>query len=402
MESYDPPAEVQLHRNVHLTKNESEEERIIRKRKKQVDYRERLKKLKSDQRSILKQLRVEQGIDKDEPDEIGIQQKEELANNLNGLSQTLHQQMEAARLKFIEEKAKYDGIQVIIPPNCEELQPEPARNYYGMLLQEEEEVKAIQVEEEELKMVPEEEQKDFINEVELRAAAAEARKGKMKRVLELREKAKEMYSKRNIDERTGNRGIIGQVRQQLMRPREEVLDEINGKRPVFKNHVDLDNQTDSEVLKLYKEQMIAIRNFILFDEKLPEDTVDSKDLIDKQKYIRSRLGLNKPEFYERNLNKAFKIIDILNMQTLFLYDPEYESYSVLTGKKAPTDSTGNDIFSYFKTESRECVNCAEEFNKGDILMKLSVCGHAFHADCAEEYMYYSNQCPLCRSNLYQN
>ena len=147
--------------------------------------------------------------------------------------------------------------------------------------------------------------------------------------------------------------------------------------------------------------MIIIRNYILFNEKIKDNTVNWKDLVENQKNIRIKLGLDNPNTYEESLNIGLKIIDSLNNQTLFVYDPEFEFYSVLTGQKISNHSTEKGVFSYFKGEGREWVNCYCDFDKGEILMKLSVCGHVFHADCAEEYMYYSNQCPLCRSDIYQ-
>ncbi|CAI2367801.1 unnamed protein product [Moneuplotes crassus] len=266
---------------------------------------------------------------------------------------------------------------------------------------------------EEEKKVPEinwEEEKETSQERRRRAEAAQERKEKMKKVLELKEKAKEMYSKRNIDERTGNQGFIGMFRRQLRQrqparsPKKEAIyeiEEVKESETVYKDKIDFENATEAEIIDDYKEQMIAIRNFILFDEKIPDNKVNSKDLIEKQQFIRNQLGLNKVEENEQSLDTGFKIIDTLNMQTLFVHDPEFECYSVMTGKKFPTGSNEKGVFCYFKSEGRECVHCAEEFAKGDILMKLSSCGHVFHADCAEEYMYYSNQCPLCRAVLYQ-
>ncbi|CAI2373063.1 unnamed protein product [Moneuplotes crassus] len=194
-------------------------------------------------------------------------------------------------------------------------------------------------------------------------------------------------------------------RQPARSPKKEAnseIDEIKISKFVYKDKVASENDTDTEKIDDYKKQMIAIRNFILFDEKIPDNKVDSKNLIEKQQFIREKLGLNKVEEGEQKLDTGFKIIDALNMQTLFVHDPEFECYSVMTGKKLPTGSNEKGVFCYFKSEDRECVHCAEEFTKGNILMKLSSCGHVFHADCAEECMYYSNQCPLCRAVLYQN
>jgi len=162
-----------------------------------------------------------------------------------------------------------------------------------------------------------------------------------------------------------------------------------------------DGNNEDVVIEKYKKQMIAIRSYILFNEEIPNNSQNSKDLVEKQKFIRNQLELDNEANYEQNLNKGFKIIDALNSQTLFVYDPDYEYYSVMTGKKVANSKVSQGVFSYFsKGDSRECVHCAEDFDKGDILMKLTTCSHVYHADCNEEYMYYSNQCPLCRSEVY--
>mmetsp|Transcript_7664 Transcript_7664/g.6784 ORF Transcript_7664/g.6784 Transcript_7664/m.6784 type:complete len:199 (+) Transcript_7664:83-679(+) len=189
-------------------------------------------------------------------------------------------------------------------------------------------------------------------------------------------------------------------------PKMELIEEeeFNPIDPVMikkKSEFDYDGANEDIMLKKYKEQMIIIRNYILFDENIPNNAVNSKDLLEKQKFIRAQLGLDNNIDNEESLNKGFKVIDALNSQTLFVYDPDFEHYSVITGAKVANDGNHKGVYSYFtKGDSRECVHCAEDYDKGDILMKLSTCSHVYHADCMEEYMYYGNQCPLCRSEVY--
>jgi len=71
-------------------------------------------------------------------------------------------------------------------------------------------------------------------------------------------------------------------------------------------------KTEEDVLKAFKEQMRAIRNYILFNETIPQRVDNSKDLIEKQKFIRTQLGLDNEEDAEKNLENGFKIMDALN------------------------------------------------------------------------------------------
>ncbi|XP_078430733.1 RING/U-box superfamily protein [Wolffia australiana] len=46
---------------------------------------------------------------------------------------------------------------------------------------------------------------------------------------------------------------------------------------------------------------------------------------------------------------------------------------------------------------RECAVCLIEFEDGDSLRALPVCGHAFHVDCIDVWLRSHANCPLCRA-----
>ncbi|CAI2363150.1 unnamed protein product [Moneuplotes crassus] len=411
MESYSEPVEVQSLVDSLMIVRQMEEpeeraERLMREKQRRInEYGERMKKLKEEQRKLMKEKREKtQRPQQEELKEKVIQGQCDKTGRWERITLGFRNKINDAKKRIYALGAQYQGIQSVNSEEVKEINEEPDRN--ASSLENHEEEKVIQPEDEELKTLPDEDHTDFTDEADRRAAAAEARKEKMKRVLELREKAKEMYSKRNIDERTGNRGIIGRVRRQMRRPEWNgnggmVFEELKEKELVFKEKLDIENTPDSELIQDYKDQMILIRDFILFNKRIPDKKVNPKDFIDKKDYLRKQLNLNSFSYYDGNMHTGFKIIETVNLQKLFVYDPEHECYSVISGEKAPTDSTDKGIFSYFNTEGRECIHCTEQFQKGDILMKLSACGHTFHADCAEEYMYYSNKCPLCRARLYK-
>jgi len=129
--------------------------------------------------------------------------------------------------------------------------------------------------------------------------------------------------------------------------------------------------SDQEAIEAFLKKMAVERQYILFGDN-PASQEISSELITKQQYIRNKLKLNDGNHNaEFSLEKAFKIIDALNMQTLFVYDKDFEKYRIYNGEKCPTDASGDGIYSYFAGEDRECVICAEDYKKGSILMKLS-------------------------------
>lgn len=49
--------------------------------------------------------------------------------------------------------------------------------------------------------------------------------------------------------------------------------------------------------------------------------------------------------------------------------------------------------------SMECVVCLSEFQEDETLRLLPKCGHAFHPDCIDMWLFSHTTCPLCRSSL---
>ena len=92
--------------------------------------------------------------------------------------------------------------------------------------------------------------------------------------------------------------------------------------------------------------------------------------------------------------KGRDIIEAFNTQKIFVYDPENEYFRVDTEGKV---AGGEDAECYFRTESRECILCLDDFIQEDVLVKLNIWDHVFHADCQEENMFYHNDCSYCRA-----
>lgn len=153
--------------------------------------------------------------------------------------------------------------------------------------------------------------------------------------------------------------MIAGLRRQMRRPKPRWVDINEEKKEpetVFRKGFDLSKATDAEILADYRAQMVLIRKLILFHERIPDGKVDYKDLVERQEYVRKQLGLTNPATFEANLKNSFKIIDVIQKQTLFVYDPEFECYDVLTGEKKPSFSKEPGVFSYFNTSGRECVH----------------------------------------------
>ncbi|KAL2327664.1 hypothetical protein Fmac_021091 [Flemingia macrophylla] len=45
---------------------------------------------------------------------------------------------------------------------------------------------------------------------------------------------------------------------------------------------------------------------------------------------------------------------------------------------------------------RECAICLEDFKMGDECLVFSVCGHIFHCDCINHWLWEKPSCPICR------
>lgn len=50
-------------------------------------------------------------------------------------------------------------------------------------------------------------------------------------------------------------------------------------------------------------------------------------------------------------------------------------------------------------EDRECSICLNEFDEGDMVRRLSVCGHSFHKSCIDLWLLRRADCPLCKRNV---
>ncbi|KAK7411125.1 hypothetical protein VNO78_02540 [Psophocarpus tetragonolobus] len=45
----------------------------------------------------------------------------------------------------------------------------------------------------------------------------------------------------------------------------------------------------------------------------------------------------------------------------------------------------------------DCAICLENFKDGDVCRLLPNCGHSYHANCIELWMFHSPKCPVCRT-----
>ncbi|XAR48050.1 hypothetical protein NMG60_11030751 [Bertholletia excelsa] len=53
-------------------------------------------------------------------------------------------------------------------------------------------------------------------------------------------------------------------------------------------------------------------------------------------------------------------------------------------------------------EPFDCAVCLCEFSESDKLRLLPLCGHAFHIDCIDTWLFSNSTCPLCRNTLFAN
>lgn len=92
------------------------------------------------------------------------------------------------------------------------------------------------------------------------------------------------------------------------------------------DYMENSKMTDDQRIKNFLTKIAIERQYILFGEAPLNGEQLPTELVTKQKYIRNKLNLGDAANEEFSLEKAFKIIDALNMQTLFVYDPEFEKY----------------------------------------------------------------------------
>jgi hypothetical protein len=52
-----------------------------------------------------------------------------------------------------------------------------------------------------------------------------------------------------------------------------------------------------------------------------------------------------------------------------------------------------------KRKCNSCIICTEGFHTGNVVMRLPLCGHVFHEECALSWLTKHNTCPYCRREL---
>lgn len=50
-------------------------------------------------------------------------------------------------------------------------------------------------------------------------------------------------------------------------------------------------------------------------------------------------------------------------------------------------------------DDADCAVCLCEFDQGETVKVLTICGHLFHADCVDTWLLSHTSCPLCRATL---
>lgn len=89
------------------------------------------------------------------------------------------------------------------------------------------------------------------------------------------------------------------------------------------------------------------------------------------------------------------------LMTTFLTTPN--STAVNPSRITPLLLEANSrIFTYtgnIDLDSATCSICAQEWQHGEELRKLSVCRHYFHKSCVDTWLRDHDTCPLCRTNI---
>jgi len=55
-------------------------------------------------------------------------------------------------------------------------------------------------------------------------------------------------------------------------------------------------------------------------------------------------------------------------------------------------------FNKAEMKADECTVCMEDFETGEMITELPMCGHTFHKDCVDLWLRQHASCPICRRN----
>ena len=64
----------------------------------------------------------------------------------------------------------------------------------------------------------------------------------------------------------------------------------------------------------------------------------------------------------------------------------------------------NDIVEINEDNNEEicCPICYEEIKKTQKIVKMDICNHQYHEDCALKTLEHKEECPVCRANIYSD
>ena len=62
----------------------------------------------------------------------------------------------------------------------------------------------------------------------------------------------------------------------------------------------------------------------------------------------------------------------------------------------------HDTYDPEKHKYETCVICFSEFEKGDKILELPVCGHIYHTQCLTPWLEKKNNCAICKGKIRYN
>ncbi|KAJ7524459.1 hypothetical protein O6H91_17G006600 [Diphasiastrum complanatum] len=65
------------------------------------------------------------------------------------------------------------------------------------------------------------------------------------------------------------------------------------------------------------------------------------------------------------------------------------------------DKNASQSSDKWKSFCSECMICLSDFQDGEMIRVLPICGHLFHMQCVDVWFHLNTSCPVCRHNIGQ-
>ncbi len=79
---------------------------------------------------------------------------------------------------------------------------------------------------------------------------------------------------------------------------------------------------------------------------------------------------------------------------------QQDGLSSLAAAQSPILGASAAVVAASAENCNECTICLCEFEEGEVIKRLPICLHAYHASCIDVWLRKSATCPLCKHSLW--